>query len=170
MRSKFNKFYIDVLNSLKSYSTCSRLQVAAILVKDSRILSSGYNGVAKGCKECNKIFTKKEDGSYQYVEREPFSPRLKIHNLTYEQYRKSHHEYADKFEVHAEMNCLGYALRNNTDITGAQLFLTTSPCLNCCKLILTAGIKEVYYMEAYDDQSGIRYLTQNGVICDKIEL
>ena len=74
MRSKFNKFYIDVLNSLKSYSTCSRLQVAAILVKDSRILSSGYNGVAKGCKECNKIFTKKEDGSYQYVEREPFSP------------------------------------------------------------------------------------------------
>ena len=153
MRSKFNRFYIDVLNSLKSYSTCSRLQVAAILVKDSRILSSGYNGVAKGCKECNKIFTKKEDGSYQYVEREPFSPRLKIHNLTYEQYRQIHHEFADKFEVHAEMNCLGYALRNNTDITGAQLFLTTSPCLNCCKLILTSGIKEVYYMEAYDDQS-----------------
>lgn len=170
MHSKFNRFYIDVLNSLKSYSTCSRLQVAAILVKDSRILSSGYNGVAKGCKECNKIFTKNDDGSYSYIERSLESPRQKITHLSYSQYREIHHAFADKYEVHAEMNCLAYALRNNTDISGAQLILTTSPCLNCCKLILTSGIREVYYMEAYDDASGITYLTQNGVKCEKLEI
>ena len=68
------------------------------------------------------------------------------------------------------MNCLRFALKNNTDITGAQLYLTTSPCLNCCKLILTSGIKEVYYIEEYDDRKGIEYLLQNGVICEKIEL
>lgn len=170
MLSKFNRFYIDVLNSLKTYSTCSRLHVAAILVKDSRILSSGYNGVAKGATECNKIFGRDEEGNYVYRERVPASPIMKMHNLTYEQYRKVHHEFADRFEIHAEMNCLGFALRNNTDIRGTQLFLTTSPCLNCCKLILVSGIKEVYYMEEYDDRSGVDYLLQNGVKCEKIEL
>lgn len=167
MQSKFNRFYIDILNSLKGYSTCSRLHVAAILVKDSRILSSGYNGVAKGALECNKIFRKKEDGSYEVAF--PYDS-VKVRNITYEQYRTCHHEFADRFEIHAEMNCLGFALRNHTDITGAQLFLTTSPCLNCCKLIITSGIREVYYLEEYDDNTGINYLRQNGVTCDRIEV
>ena len=172
-KKKFNRFYVDVLNSLKTYSTCSRLQVAAILVKDSRILSSGYNGVAKGALECNKIFFKNLDGTYTY------SPNLYLGYrymrdenkffLSEEEYRKRHHEFADKYEIHVEINCLGFALKNNTDITGAQLYLTTSPCLNCCKLILTSGIREVYYIEEYDDRSGIEYLIGNGVICEKIE-
>ena len=165
-KKKFNRFYVDVLNSLKSYSTCSRLQVAAILVKDSRILSSGYNGVAKGCTECNKIYLRTPDGKIIFKHWLTRATR----ELTEQEYRKEHHEFADKYEIHAEMNCLGFALKNNTDISGAQLYLTTSPCLNCCKLILTSGIKEVYYIEEYDDRSGIEYLLRNGVICEKIEL
>ena len=164
-KKKFNRFYVDVLNSLRTYSTCSRLQVAAILVKDSRILSSGYNGVAKGCTECNKIYKRTPDGKITW--KSPIT--LQTWFLTEEEYRKKHHEFADKYEIHAEMNCLGFALKNNTDITGAQLYLTTSPCLNCCKLILTSGIMEVYYIEEYDDRSGIEYLIGNGVICEKIE-
>lgn len=163
---KFNRFYVDVLNSLKKYSTCSRLQVAAILVKDSRILSSGYNGVAKGCTECNKIYARRPDGTYSWTSYLTRQVRI----LTEEEYRKEHHGFADKYEIHAEMNCLGFALRNHTDISGAQLFLTTSPCLNCCKLIITSGIKEVYYIEEYNDRSGIEYLIRNGVICEKIEI
>lgn len=163
---KFNRFYVDVLNSLKKYSTCSRLQVAAILVKDSRILSSGYNGVAKGCTECNKIYARRPDGTYSWTSYLTRQVRI----LTEEEYRKEHHEFADKYEIHAEMNCLGFALKNNTDINGAQLFLTTSPCLNCCKLIITSGIKEVYYIDEYNDRSGIEYLIRNGVICEKIEI
>lgn len=165
-KKKFNRFYVDVLNSLRTYSTCSRLQVAAILVKDSRILSSGYNGVAKGCTECNKIYIRTPDGKITFKHWLTKETR----ELTELEYRREHHEFADKYEIHAEMNCLGFALKNNTDITGAQLFLTTSPCLNCCKLILTSGIKEVYYIEEYDDISGVQYLTRNGVICEKIEL
>lgn len=164
-KKKFNRFYVDVLNSLRTYSTCSRLQVAAILVKDSRILSSGYNGVAKGCTECNKIYKRTPDGKITF---QHWLTR-QVTVLTEEEYRKDHHEFADKYEIHAEMNCLGFALKNNTDITGAELYLTTSPCLNCCKLILTSGIKEVYYIEEYDDRSGIEYLLRNGVICEKIE-
>lgn len=162
---KFNRFYIDVLNSLKTYSTCSRLQVAAILVKDSRILSSGYNGVAKGCCECNKMYARSSDGKIL------FTNYLTKHvtSMNEAQYRKEHHEFADKYEIHAEMNCLGFALKNNTDITGAQLYLTTSPCLNCSKLIIVSGIKEVYYLEEYDDASGVSYLLDNGVLCEKIE-
>lgn len=162
---KFNRFYIDVLNSLKTYSTCSRLQVAAILVKDSRILSSGYNGVAKGCCECNKMYARSSDGKIL------FTNYLTKHvtSMNEAQYRKEHHEFADKYEIHAEMNCLGFALKNNTDISGAQLYLTTSPCLNCSKLIIVSGIKEVYYLEEYDDTSGVLYLLNNGVLCEKIE-
>lgn len=162
---KFNRFYIDVLNSLKTYSTCSRLQVAAILVKDSRILSSGYNGVAKGCCECNKMYARSSDGKIL------FTNYLTKHvtSMNEAQYRKDHHEFADKYEIHAEMNCLGFALKNNTDITGAQLYLTTSPCLNCSKLIIVSGIKEVYFLEEYDDTSGVSYLLNNGVLCEKIE-
>lgn len=166
MLSKFNRFYVDVLNSLRTYSTCSRLQVAAILVKDSRILSSGYNGVAKGAMECNKIYKRTPDGKITW--KSPIT--LQTWTLTEEEYRKKHHEFADKYEIHAEMNCLGFALKNNTDITGAQLYLTTSPCLNCCKLILTSGIREVYYLEKYDDTSGVEYLRQNGIVCEQIEV
>lgn len=164
-KKKFNRFYVDVLNSLRTYSTCSRLQVAAILVKDSRILSSGYNGVAKGCTECNKIYKRTPDGKITF---QHWLTR-QVTVLSEEEYRKEHHEFANKYEIHAEMNCLGFALKNNTNITGAQLYLTTSPCLNCCKLILTSGIGEVYYIEEYDDRSGIEYLLRNGVICEKIE-
>lgn len=162
---KFNRFYIDVLNSLKTYSTCSRLQVAAILVNDSRILSSGYNGVAKGCRECNKMYARSSDGKIL------FTNYLTKHvtSMNEAQYRKEHHEFADKYEIHAEMNCLGFALKNNTDIRGAQLYLTTSPCLNCSKLIIVSGIKEVYFLEEYDDTSGVLYLLNNGVLCEKIE-
>lgn len=162
---KFNRFYIDVLNSLKTYSTCSRLQVAAILVKDSRILSSGYNGVAKGCCECNKMYARSSDGKIL------FTNYLTKHvtSMNEAQYRKEHHEFADKYEIHAEMNCLGFALKNNTDISGAQLYLTTSPCLNCSKLIIVSGIKEVYFLEEYDDISGVSYLLNNGVLCEKID-
>lgn len=162
---KFNRFYIDVLNSLKTYSTCSRLQVAAILVKDSRILSSGYNGVAKGCCECNKMYARSTDGKILFTNYLTRHVTL----MNEDQYRKEHHEFADKYEIHAEMNCLGFALKNNTDITGAQLYLTTSPCLNCSKLIIVSGIKEVYYLEEYDDASGVSYLLDNGVLCEKIE-
>ena len=119
MLSKFNRFYVDVLNSLRTYSTCSRLQVAAILVKDSRILSSGYNGVAKSAMECNKIFTRNPDGSFNFNERIP-GQKIKVRQLSYEQYRKVHHEFADKFEIHAEMNCLGFALRNRDELPGLR--------------------------------------------------
>lgn len=162
---KFNRFYIDVLNSLKTYSTCSRLQVAAILVKDSRILSSGYNGVAKGCCECNKMYARSSDGKILFTN----YLTKRVTSMNEAQYRKEHHEFADKYEIHAEMNCLGFALKNNTDITGAQLYLTTSPCLNCSKLIIVSGIKEVYYLEEYDDTAGVSYLLDNGVLCEKIE-
>ena len=169
-KDKFNKFYRDVLNSLRSYSTCTRLKVAAILVKDSRILSSGYNGVAKGKCECNKVFARNTDGTFSLLK----NPYLKFedgHNILEEpEYRKLHHLFADSYEVHAEMNCLGFALRNHTDITGAELYITTSPCLNCCKLIMVSGVKAVYYMDEYDsDTRGIDYLRENGIICEKIE-
>jgi dCMP deaminase len=134
-------------------------------VKDSRILSSGYNGVAKGCCECNKMYARSTDGKILFTN----YLTKNVTSMNEAQYRKEHHEFADKYEIHAEMNCLGFALKNNTDITGAQLYLTTSPCLNCSKLIIVSGIKEVYFLEEYDDTAGVSYLLDNGVLCEKIE-
>jgi dCMP deaminase len=117
-------------------SSARRKKVGAIIVKDDRIISIGYNGMPAGWdNNC-------EDEDVDY-----FSDRIPIKTLK------------TKPEVlHAELNAIGKLARSNESGEGATMFVTCAPCMDCAKMIYASGIKEVFYAEDYRDQSGLEFL------------
>ncbi len=143
------KYYIEILGVVEKRSTCSRLSVGSVLVKDDRIISTGWNGVAKGQEHCCEKFAS--------------------HDKTSEDFKKIHGEFSQLNEIHAEQNCLGFAARNGIQTEDTTLFVTYSPCLACAKLIVSCGISTVYYKTVYERESeGIKFLENSRVIVKKI--
>jgi dCMP deaminase len=144
MRKSLSDIFMETAINFANRSTCTRIKVGAVLVKNDRIVSTGYNGVPKGMIHCEDYFKENE-----YTD-------------------EKHREFSIKYELHAEQNLLAEALKNNINPEGGKVYLTLSPCGMCAKLLLATGIKEVYYLEEYDrDVSGIELLNSNNIICKK---
>jgi len=155
MKQKFVNAYMDVAHRFAQLSTAKRLQVGAIIVKDDRIISIGYNGMPSGwtneCEHEQHTYDSRDiqnDPSWaRDTERGGFS-RLKT-----------------KPEViHAEANAIAKLAKGPEGGLDSIMFLTHSPCIDCAKQIYTAGIKEVYYDVAYRDSSGIEFLRKCGIL------
>ena len=147
MKQKHIKAYMKTAHAFAECSTARRLQVGAIVVKDNRIISIGYNGMPSGWDNNCEI----------EVENEHLKKYPNPHQ---------HHviELKSKPEVlHAEMNALMKLARSTESGNGATMFITHSPCLDCAKGMHQAGIKEVYYEQEYRDDSGIKFLTKSGI-------
>jgi dCMP deaminase len=114
------------------------LKVGAIIVKDDRIISIGYNGMPSGW-----------DNNCEYVFRHP---QTKIEELV-----------TRKEVLHAESNCLAKLAKSNESGVGATLFITHAPCLDCAKLIYQSGINNVLYRNTYRSDDGITFLNKSGV-------
>lgn len=133
MKDKYT--FKEILNIIEYRSTCARLHVGALIVKDGRILSTGWNGVLKGLKHCNEIFT----------------------NI--DKQLDEHHRFSEENEIHAEMNAIAFASRNGVSLNGAEIYTSISPCSNCAKLIVASGIKKVYYKTVYNrSTAGLDFL------------
>ncbi|MCF0124672.1 MAG: cytidine deaminase [Clostridia bacterium] len=141
--------FLRISGVISEASSCCRKHVGALVVKNKRIISTGYNGVPSGLKHCNQIFSKEDMLSPNFMER--------------------HGDFSNKFEVHAEQNCIAELSKNEVSAEGATLYSTLAPCSNCAKLIVAAGIKRVVYAEEYDrDMSGPDLLKQSGIIVDHL--
>lgn len=162
MKLKYRTLYSSLLASYEKLSTCSRVQVAAMLVKNGTVVSVGYNGVASGEIHCNELFHE-IDGKY-YIGEFCQPSDFETCRVTKEEFMKRHHEFSEKNEIHAEVNCLCRALNNHVDITNCDLVISISPCSNCAKMIASAGIKNVYFKDVYDRSAeGIQFLKRQGV-------
>lgn len=128
------------------YSTLSharRLKVGAIIVKDDRIISIGYNGTPPGW-----------DNN---CEHEIHQPVGRVDLVT-------------KPEVlHAEENAIGKLARSHESGEGATMFITHAPCAQCAKMILVSGISKVYYRTMYRDDAGIKFLKKGGIEVQQLE-
>lgn len=133
MKPKFITLYSDIAQRVAQLSSARRLQVGAIIVRDDRILSIGYNGMPAGWD--NNCETEQEDGTLK--------TRPEV--------------------LHAESNCISKVARSTESAAGADLFVTHSPCLECAKLIYQSGIHRVYYGTQYRSDSGVRFLSQSGI-------
>lgn len=132
MKSKYIQAYIDVAKRFSMLSSARRLKVGAILVKEDRIISIGYNGTPpRWDNNCEEVV----DGELK----------------------------TKRHVIHAESNCIGKLARCNESGEGSTMFLTHAPCMDCAKLIFVAGINKVYFSEFYRDDSGIQFLTKNGI-------
>ncbi len=133
---------MDTAARFADLSSAKRLQVGAVVVKDNRIISIGYNGMPSGwTNECEKrVYTL--SGVTEYLDEDGSSYRL-----------------VTKDEViHAEANAILKLARDGESGNGASLFCTHAPCIHCAKLIHGAGIDQVYYRESYRDKLGIDFL------------
>ncbi len=136
MKPKFIDAYMDVAERFGQLSTARRLNVGAIIVKDNRIISIGYNGMPSGWDNNCEDSVLWKDG------KQLSQPVLK-----------------SKPEVlHAESNAISKLARSNESGENSTLFLTHSPCLECSKLIYQSGITTVYYKHKYRSQDGIDFL------------
>ncbi|MDD2357487.1 MAG: deaminase [Thiovulaceae bacterium] len=138
--------FINIAFEIASASKCVSKQVGAVIVKDGRILSSGYNGTPAGFMNCKDHWNG--------------------------EYTKDHHEWSKTYEIHAEMNAIIWAARKGISIEGATIYVTLEPCSECSKNLIASGIKRIIYAKAYEHtQSDIisKFIEDNGVIIEKLE-
>lgn len=144
MKQKYIDAHMKVAQIYASLSTAIRLKVGAIVVKDNRVLSIGYNGMPPGwSNECeNLIPTGDAYGRYEYKTK----PEV----------------------IHAEANAIAKLAKSTDSGDGADMFLTHAPCIDCAKQIFTAGIKKVYFGEHYRNTDGLDFLQKCNVEVEHI--
>ena len=138
---------MDVAERFAELSSARRLHVGAIVVKDDRIISIGYNGMPAGW-----------DNNCEY-EVEEFQTEYGVGSKLVKT-----GELKTKPEVlHAETNSIAKLAKSNESGMGATMFITHAPCLDCAKLIYQSGISSVLYRNAYRDTSGVTFLEKSGI-------
>lgn len=153
----FDKKYIDIAKIWASNSRAIRHKVGAIIVKNGMIISDGYNGTPNGFEnECETV----EQCDHSCIAL--FDKNCDI--------CKEHKLVTKPYVLHAEANAiLKLAKNGGTGTDGATLYTTLSPCFECSKLIIQAGIKEVIYCEKYRDESGLELLKRAGIKVKQIK-
>lgn len=138
MKEKFKQAFMKTAQTFAELSHARRLKVGAIIVKDDRIISIGYNGMPAGWDNNCEHEMKWPNGEIRFLE--------------------------TKEEVlHAETNAIAKLARSNESGDGASLFVTHSPCIQCAKLIYQSGITDVYYGTQYRDDKGLAFLRQSKI-------
>jgi len=151
MKQKFIDAHMKVAETYAQLSSANRLQVGAIVVKDDRIISIGYNGMPSGW-----------DNNCEYVaDVHPSDSRY--------DYNHFNKELKTKPEVlHAETNAIAKLAKSAESGDGASIFITHAPCLDCAKLVYQSGINSVYYRNSYRDEDGINFLEKCKVKVTKV--
>ena len=129
-RPEFDDIFMELAVNLAKRSHCIKRHVGAVLTKDTRIISIGYNGPPSGTNNCDHEWP--DQGC----------PRDSKGGCS--------------LAIHAEQNALLYAVKNKTSVEGATLYVTLSPCLSCARIIFTMGISNVIYLNSYAEYKGIK--------------
>ena len=140
-----DKNFLNIAKELSFASKCVSKQVGAVIVKDGRILSTGYNGTPAGYQNCSDFW----DGKYT----------------------KDHHDWSKTYEIHAEMNAIIWAARKGISIEGATIYVTLEPCSECSKNLLASGIKRIVYEKSYEHTNSqiiSKFLKDNNVQIEQI--
>ena len=143
MRPTWDEYFLEIAKMVKTRSTCIRRQVGAVLVKDNRILATGYNGAASGAVHCDIKGCLREEMGIKSGER---------HELC--------------AAIHAEQNAIIQAAKYGIPIEGSTLYCTNQPCAICAKMIVNAGIQKIVFCGAYPDDYAEKILTEGKIeIC-----
>ena len=151
-------------------SHAQRLKVGAIVVKDDRIISIGYNGMPAGwdnnCED--KVWMDQDAGGWL----DPNEIEERWPHIDYNEDAEEEYRYALKTKpevLHAESNAIAKLAKSNDSGDGASIFITHSPCIECAKLIYQSGINSVYYSQNYRNDEGLKFLRISGVEVEKLD-
>ena len=157
MKQKFIDMYMAWAQRAAQLSHARRLHVGAVIVKDDSVISYGYNGMPAGwdnnCEDrvyANEWTIDANEWHYEDETGKPYNLKTKSEVL------------------HAESNAIAKLARSNNSGSGADIFVTHAPCLECSKLIYQSGIRRVFYGEAYRDPAGLDFLQRSGIEVQKV--
>ncbi|MDI9645902.1 MAG: cytidine/deoxycytidylate deaminase family protein [Archaeoglobales archaeon] len=139
-RPTLDEYFMEIAKVVASRSTCIRQKVGAVIVKDKRILATGYNGAPSNLPHCDEVGCLRE--------------KLKVPSGERQELCRG---------VHAEQNAVIQAAKFGISVEGATLYSTHCPCITCAKIIINSGIKKVVYGKDYADKNGIELLKDAGV-------
>ena len=145
-RPTWEEYFMDITHLVAKRSTCLRRQVGAVLVKDKKILATGYNGAPSRLEHCLDI------GCLRQRRGIPSGERVELCR-----------------GLHAEQNAIIQAAYHGVGIRGAILYSTTHPCIICSKMIINAGIEKVVYEEGYADALAKETLKESGIVVVKYD-
>ncbi len=140
-RPTWDEYFMEITELVSRRSTCLRRKVGAVIVKDKRILTTGYNGAPKGLPHCLEIGCLREIKKVSSGERQELCRGL-----------------------HAEQNAIVQAALHGLSIKDSVLYCTTQPCVTCAKMIINSGIKMIIYKEKYPDELARKMLKEAGVV------
>lgn len=139
-RPSWPEYFSDITELVATRSTCTRRKVGAILVRNKRVLATGYNGVPTGVSHCLDVGCLRDKMNIPSGQRHELCRGL-----------------------HAEQNAIIQAASHGVNIEGADLYCTNLPCIICTKMIINAGIKNVYYLDGYADELSLEMFKEAGV-------
>lgn len=146
MRPSWDEYFMEIVNLVKTRSTCIRRQVGALIVKDKRILATGYNGAPTNCKHCLDIGCIREELNI---------PSGQRHELCR--------------AMHAEQNAIVQAAYSGTSVKDSILYVSHHPCILCSKMIINAGIVEIIFNGDYPDKESTELLKEANILIRKFE-
>ena len=145
-RPSWDEYFLDVAKLVAKRATCLRRSVGAVIVKDKRILATGYNGAPSGLKHCFDIGCMRQ--------------KLKIPS-------GQRHELCRA--LHAEQNALIQASLYGISVRGSTIYATCQPCVICAKMLINAGIKEIVIAEGYPDKMALDFLKEAKIKIKRIK-
>ncbi len=146
LRPSWDEYFMQIALMVATRSTCLRRQVGAVIVKEKRILATGYNGAPRDLPHCEEVGCLREKMGIPSGERQEICRGL-----------------------HAEQNAIIQAALHRTGIKDAVLYTTLEPCITCSKMIINAGIKKIFFKEDYPDSLGREMLTEAKIELIKLE-
>lgn len=149
MFDKWDKRFMEMARLIATWASCYQAErkIGAVIVKDKRIMTTGYNGAPAGIRTC--------------VERgECLRRKLGVESGTRQELC---------YAVHAEQNAIIQAAKLGVSIDGATLYCTHQPCILCAKMIVNAGIRRVVYQHGYPDAFSLEILSEAGVLVERYE-
>lgn len=154
-----DNMFSQIVQVVAQRSTCLRYQVGALIVREGRIVSMGYNGPVSGRPECKQI------PSFDKLITDPAYADRPVSRVINELN-------GDPLlcegpgctrSLHAETNAIAFAAKAGVSVEGCTLYCSLSPCINCAKVIVNSGIKEVKFLKKYRNEEGIRFLQESGI-------
>lgn len=139
-RPSWDEYFMKLASEVATRTTCLRRAVGAVIVKERRILATGYNGVPTGLRHCNVV------GCLRQQLNVPSGQRNEICR-----------------GLHAEQNAILQAARYGINIEGASIYINTQPCVVCAKMLINAGIKEIIYQNPYPDELAMDLLKESDI-------
>ncbi len=144
-RPNWDEYFMEMAELARTRTTCLRRGVGAVIVKDNRVMATGYNGVPTGIEHCEERGCLREQMNV---------PSGKCHELCR--------------GLHAEQNAIVQAAHLGQSIAGATLYCTNQPCIICAKMIINAGIKRLVVKEGYPDELAAEMLAEAGLAIEMI--